>query len=367
MPFIDKSTLTYPATNSFPVRKWLDQNRAPTSGDYKNFQIFDVWIFEGVSAWIMIDRTATSGTWIQFSTTGTGILTITGDAGGAVGADGANNINLLTGAHLTATGNPGTNTITLTLDSDIASQYTADAGTAVPAGNNLNILGTGGITTSGAGSTITVTGGVTIPTSFVTDAGTATPALNILNVLGGVACATTGAGNTVTVNLDADVATQYTTDDANTAVPAGNNLNIFGSNGIVTSSSGSTITISVNGGGISWTEVTVLGPTTMTFDHGYVANNAGQVGLLLPLTATFGSEIHIVGKGAGGWIISQNAGQSIRLISSATTVGITGTLAASEAHACVILRCITANTLWTVETSMGNFIISQEKYGLIIK
>ncbi len=358
MPFIDRSTLTYPATNSFPVRKWLDQNRAPTSGDFKNFQIFDLWIYEGVSAWIMIDKTATSGTWIQIASSGSGILTVTGDAGGAVGPDGLNNINLLTGAHLTNTGNPGTNTLTLTLDADIAAQYTTNAGVAIPAASNLNIVGTGGLTTSGAGSTVTVTAGVTIPTSFATDAGTATPALNILNVLGGTGCGTTGAGNTVTVNVDADVATTYTTDDANTAIPAANNLNVFGANGIVTSSAGSTLTISVNGGGISWTEVVIVGPTAMVADHGYVANNAGVVGLTLPMTATFGSEIHIVGKGSGGWQVQQGAGQQILLVSGSTTLGATGTLTSSEAGACVLLRCITANTTWRVETSMGNLILA---------
>ena len=44
------------------------------------------------------------------------VETLTGDAGGAISADGAFNINLLTGDGLTATGVAGTNTITFTLD-----------------------------------------------------------------------------------------------------------------------------------------------------------------------------------------------------------------------------------------------------------
>ena len=44
------------------------------------------------------------------------IETITGDVGGAVGPDAAFNFNLLTGDGLTATGNPATNTITITAD-----------------------------------------------------------------------------------------------------------------------------------------------------------------------------------------------------------------------------------------------------------
>ncbi len=44
---------------------------------------------------------------------GTGILTITGDTGGAVGADGSNNINIVGSAPITVGGNAGTNTITI--------------------------------------------------------------------------------------------------------------------------------------------------------------------------------------------------------------------------------------------------------------
>jgi len=50
--------------------------------------------------------------------------TLTGDIGGAVGPDGANNINLLTGPQLTSTGNPGTNTITFTLDNAVSGSVT---------------------------------------------------------------------------------------------------------------------------------------------------------------------------------------------------------------------------------------------------
>ena len=44
------------------------------------------------------------------------IETLTGDLGGAVGPDGAFNINLLTGEGLTTTGVPASNTITITRD-----------------------------------------------------------------------------------------------------------------------------------------------------------------------------------------------------------------------------------------------------------
>lgn len=56
--------------------------------------------------------------------------------------------------------------------------------------------------TNGAGS-INLETGPSIPKSFPTDAGTAVPAFGDLNILGGTNIGTTGVGNTVTANLDA--------------------------------------------------------------------------------------------------------------------------------------------------------------------
>jgi len=51
----------------------------------------------------------------------------------------------------------GAGSITIASAAAVATQYTTDGGIAVPAANNLNVLGGTGITTSGAGSTVTVT------------------------------------------------------------------------------------------------------------------------------------------------------------------------------------------------------------------
>jgi len=42
--------------------------------------------------------------------------TLTGDVGGAVGPDGASNINIVGGANVYVTGNPGTNTLTIDVE-----------------------------------------------------------------------------------------------------------------------------------------------------------------------------------------------------------------------------------------------------------
>lgn len=48
-------------------------------------------------------------------------------------------------------------------------------------------------------------------------------------------------------------------------------------------------------------------------DHGYVTTNSGMAAILLPATATLtnGDIVRISGAGAGGWLVTENAGQSI--------------------------------------------------------
>lgn len=358
MPFIDRSTLTYPATNSFPIRKWLDPARNPTTADFKNFQIFDIWINDlANTAWIMVDRTATSGIWLQMASSSTGILTITGNSGGAVGADGASNINIIGSGVVNVAGNAGTNTLTITASTSVPTTFTEDAGSATPAANNLNIFGGMGISTAGAGSTVTISAAGSVPLTFHTDGADATPALNAIKIAGAGGITTSGAGAVVTVTAGATIPTTFTA-DAGSATPAGNNLNILGSGSTTTSGAGSTITILSSGGGLSWNEITVVGPTALLVDNGYVTNSASQVQLLLPVTSPFGSVIEVVGKGSGGWIIQQNAAQAILELATTSTPGVTGTVQASEPGSTVRMVCITANTTWRIVASTGNLIFT---------
>lgn len=107
------------------------------------------------------------------------------------------------------------------------------------------------------------------------------------------------------------------------------------------------ITISGTASSIGWTEVTTTS-MAMVADNGYVANNAGLVTLTLPVTAAFGTEISVIGKGAGGWLIAQNANQQIHIGSSASTLGNTGSVASSNQFDSLRLICTTANLIWTI-------------------
>ncbi len=83
-------------------------------------------------------------------------------------------------------------------------------------------------------------------------------------------------------------------------------------------------------------------------NQNYIANRATLITFALPAAAAVGSIIEIAGLGAGGWIISQGAGQQILVGSSATTPGATGTLASTNRYDTIRLMCVTANTIFTV-------------------
>src|SRR5690554_3747116 len=109
--------------------------------------------------------------------------------------------------------------------------------------------------------------------------------------------------------------------------------------------------------GFTWNEVVVMGPTSMVANNGYVANNAGLVVLTLPLTAAFGTVIRVAGKGAGGWLIAQNAGQTIHFGVVDTSTGAGGSLASTDQYDAVELLCTEADTDWTVLSVIGNLTV----------
>lgn len=109
----------------------------------------------------------------------------------------------------------------------------------------------------------------------------------------------------------------------------------------------------------SWTEITTSpGPTAMTADNGYIANNAvGSVGLTLPSSISQGSIIRVAGKGAGGFDIQQNAGQTIHFAGSNTTTGAGGSVTSTIQYNTIELLCITTDTDFEVLSSVGSFTI----------
>jgi len=79
--------------------------------------------------------------------------------------------------------------------------------------------------------------------------------------------------------------------------------------------------------------------------------------LTLPATAIFGAVIQVAGKGAGGWKIAQNAGQTIHFGVTDTITGVGGSLASTVRYDCLELLCITANTDFVVTSVVGNLTV----------
>lgn len=116
------------------------------------------------------------------------------------------------------------------------------------------------------------------------------------------------------------------------------------------------------GGGITWTEVT--GTTqSASVNNGYIANNASLVTVTLPSTAAVGDIVAVVGSGAGGWKIAQNASQEIKTTSGGvdgvneTTAGTGGSLASTDRYDCVTVQCIGTNNTWVIQQIKGTLTI----------
>ena len=78
------------------------------------------------------------------------VQTLTSNGGGAVGPDGANNINVVGGNNITGTGNPGTNTITFNVTG--TTNHAIQVGNATGSLTSLAVAGNGQIPIGSAGA-----------------------------------------------------------------------------------------------------------------------------------------------------------------------------------------------------------------------
>lgn len=127
--------------------------------------------------------------------------------------------------------------------------------------------------------------------------------------------------------------------------------------GISIANGHNSITISSNGAN-PWVDETGAS-VTMAANTGYTSDDgASLVTFTLPASSAIGDWVEINGKGSGGWTIAQAAGQQIHVGNLTSTLGATGTLSSSNQYDCVRLRCLTANTIWTAVSVVGNLTIA---------
>ena len=188
-----------------------------------------------------------------------------------------------------------------------------------------------GNTGSATGPTVTIAGSGVVSTSATS------ATLTIVSTAANVINATTGS-----------------------ATASSNAFSIVGGTGITTSATGSTVTITASGGGSGiYPFSNTTGATqAMAVNTGYVANDgATLVTFTLPATASVGQVVAVQGAGTGLWTLAQNAGQSISFNSVTSTVGAGGSLSSTSQFDSVYLMCVTANTAWAVNNSVGNLSV----------
>lgn len=116
--------------------------------------------------------------------------------------------------------------------------------------------------------------------------------------------------------------------------------------------SGTLATLGANGVSVTTVAGTSVTMTDNAAINRYVVTNSSLTTLTLPATVAQGHSFEIVGAGAGGWTIAQNAGQSINFqvngANQATTVGTGGSLSSHLSTDCITIANTTANTTFTL-------------------
>jgi hypothetical protein len=307
------------------------------------------------------------------------VLTLTGDAGGAISPDGAGNITLAGGTNIGTTG--AGNTITVNLDGTITltrvNATTFDTNVAAAGvtlvGTTLQADGTDAdidinITPKGTGLLITT---AILADSYYTSSVTAGLTMNNNDIIAD------GTDADININITAKGTGQVIIDDLNLTTPlaiayGGTNanamataygVNYYDGTRIVTTTAGTVAQVlTSNGAGVAptyqdndpiiWSREAGAGVAAVA-RHGYINTNVGLTTFTLPAAAALGTVIEIIGESAAGWTIAQNAGQSIQYGNASTTVGVGGSLSSSNRYDTVRIVCRVANTTWSVTSVVG--------------
>lgn len=142
-----------------------------------------------------------------------------------------------------------------------------------------------------------------------------------------------------------------------TADPISHNIFVVGGPGVTTVGNNVTHTLQINASvtGLTWNSIN--SSRTLVANNGYFCSGGSTLSLLLPATSSFGDQIVIILDGSSGFIITQSAGQQVRLAKSTTTLGVGGSIASTFPGDTITLICKVSNTTWTAQSSIGNLTI----------
>lgn len=150
--------------------------------------------------------------------------------------------------------------------------------------------------------------------------------------------------------------TMIHTPDGNTVLPSEGLINFLNGSGVSITGSGNNVTFTSTGGGVTWVSVSGTSQALAAGDA-YVPTNGSQTAFSLPSTASFGDFFIISGLGAGGWTVTQGAGQSVIVGNATTTVGVGGSITSTSRYDSLQIVCVTANTTFKALEWAGNLTV----------
>lgn len=335
--------LAYLGTNATTPPNIITSNRAPTSADFRGYNIGDIWVDDvGDNAYILVSLANNLAVWNLAAASTGDLSTLTGNSGGPVSPLLAN-INLVgDGTTINVVGNPATHTLTISAAGSTATSFVTDSGTANPIADVLHINGDPNITTTGATNVVHVDlNQAVVVTSYST--ATPTPIADSLLI----------SGNTIQA--------------AGTATDVGLNLTAKGIGPIVnttqnvtTTQDSSTFTVDTSAAGASGQVEFLTQNTQIVADQNTVTLNttaAGSSGTIsfntsaAPLFFNGESTINYIlsnGGGGTGDIASAVQQRSINTTNNTpTTIASGGLMVAGRL---VTLECIVQGTSTTTGT-----------------
>ena len=285
------------------------QSRDPGPTDV-NYPVQQRWVDTVNNAeWILLGYSNSTGVlqanWYELGTGAVSTENLTGNSGGPVSPSSNNIFVVGDTTTVNIVGDNSTHTLTVSTAGSVATSYVENSGSAIPSGGVLTVVGSAGVTTTGAGSTITITPDGTIPIVFDENSGSAMAVAGVLHVIGTSGITTVGSGNMITIEPTGIIATTYQEDGPTTAQPSGNILKVIGGTGIATSGSGNTITITNTNPGSALTFLEDVGSATPSAGD---ITFTGAVGIH---TSGTGSTVTISGTAAVPLQFTTNSGMAV--------------------------------------------------------
>ena len=203
------NSLNYRGTNATRPPNWWFEQRDPTIYDISPFRVGDLWLTKtSLNVWLLLSLAnpgdlgikGAVAKWVMLSG-GFGSLDELVDQNGAIVVPDNGAITIIGLAPISVT-KTGASQLTVSISGTVATSYPTNSGTAIPAGGVLEVLGTNGITTSGATNIITVTTDGSILREIDGNSGTAIPSGGIINLIGTAPINVSCSGNTATISFN---------------------------------------------------------------------------------------------------------------------------------------------------------------------